>query len=54
MGIPPVLRSNVDYVFILRENNTGNRRRIYEQYAGVFPNFDVFNEQWMLYKTMNV
>ena len=44
LGIPPVLRSNVDYVFILREPNIRNRHIIYEQYAGIFPNFEVFNE----------
>mgnify|MGYP003972437949 CR=1 FL=1 len=42
MGIPPQLRSNVDYVFILRENMIQNRKRIYEQYAGMFPCFDIF------------
>lgn len=44
MGIPPNLRANVDYVFILRENNINNRRRIYENYAGVFPTFEVFSQ----------
>jgi hypothetical protein len=43
LGIPPNLRSNVDYVFILRENNINNRKRIYDNYAGVFPTFDVFS-----------
>jgi hypothetical protein len=42
MGIPPVLRGNVDYVFILRENMVSNRKRIYEQFAGIFPTFDFF------------
>jgi hypothetical protein len=42
LGIPPNLRTNIDYVFILRENLVSNRRRIYENYAGMFPNFDVF------------
>lgn len=42
LGIPPALRTNVDYVFILRENIVQNRRRLYESFAGVFPNFDVF------------
>lgn len=42
MGIPPQLRSNVDYVFILRENMFQNRKRIYEQYAGMFPSFEIF------------
>lgn len=42
MGIPPVLRGNVDYVFILRENMVSNRRRIYDQFAGIFPTFEFF------------
>ena len=42
LGVPPVLRSNIDYVFILRENIIGNRKRIYDNYAGMFPSFDVF------------
>jgi hypothetical protein len=42
MGIPPVLRGNVDYVFILRENMVANRKRIYEQFAGIFPTFEFF------------
>ena len=42
LGIPPALRANVDFVFILRENIISNRERIYKQYAGMFPSFDVF------------
>jgi hypothetical protein len=42
LGIPPNLRANIDYVFILRNNNTSDRKRIYEHYAGVFPSFEVF------------
>jgi len=42
LGIPPDLRGNVDYTFILRENNFGNRRRIYESYASIFPTFEAF------------
>jgi hypothetical protein len=44
LGIPPSLRTNLDYVFILRENNMSNRRRIYENYAGMIPSFELFNE----------
>jgi hypothetical protein len=43
LGIPPNLRCNVDYVFILRENIVKNRERIYANYAGMFPNFDTFS-----------
>lgn len=44
LGLPPALRNNIDYVFILRENKINNRRRIYEHYAGVFPKFEMFCE----------
>lgn len=44
MGIPPTLRSNIDFVFILRENVMSNRRRIWENYAGIFRTFDLFCE----------
>jgi len=42
LGIPPTLRTNIDYVFILRENYISNRKRIYENYAGMFPTFEAF------------
>ncbi len=42
MGIPPVLRNNVDYVFILRENMVSSRKKIFEQFAGIFPTFEFF------------
>lgn len=44
LGIPPSLRTNIDYVFILRENIQANRKRLYEQYAGMFHNLDMFNQ----------
>jgi hypothetical protein len=42
LGIPPSLRTNIDYVFILRENYVSNRKRLYEHYAGMFPTFEIF------------
>ncbi len=42
LGIPPSLRTNIDYVFILREPYIANRKRIYENYAGMFPTFESF------------
>lgn len=42
LGVPPNLRTNVDYVFILREPYLTNRRRIWENYAGMFPTFESF------------
>jgi hypothetical protein len=44
LGIPPNLRTNIDYVFILRENYVSNRKRLYEHYAGMFPTFEMFNQ----------
>jgi len=42
LGIPPNLRTNIDYVFILREPYIANRKRIYDNYAGMFPTFESF------------
>ena len=42
LGIPPNLRTNIDYVFLLRENIVSNRKRIYDHYAGMFPTFEMF------------
>tara|TARA_Y100001970_G_scaffold237392_1_gene297861 strand:+ start:2829 stop:3668 length:840 start_codon:yes stop_codon:yes gene_type:complete len=44
LGIPPNLRTNIDYVFILREPYIANRKRIYENYAGMFPTFESFTQ----------
>jgi hypothetical protein len=42
LGVPPTLRTNIDYVFILREPYIANRKRIYDNYAGMFPTFEAF------------
>jgi len=42
LGIPPNLRTNIDYVFILREPYIANRKRIWENYAGMFPTLESF------------
>jgi hypothetical protein len=42
LGVPPNLRTNIDYVFILREPYLTNRKRIFENYAGMFPTFESF------------
>ena len=44
LGIPPNLRTNIDYVFILREPYIANRKRIYDNYAGMFPTFESFTQ----------
>lgn len=42
LGMPPTLRTNIDYTFILQENNLSNRKKLYENYAGMFPTFEMF------------
>jgi hypothetical protein len=42
LGITPNLRTNVDFIFILRETMIGNRKRIYENFAGMFHTFEMF------------
>lgn len=43
LGIPPNLRTNIDYVFILREPYMTNRKRIWDNYASMFPTIESFN-----------
>lgn len=43
LGISPELRTNVDYIFIFRENIIANRRRLYDAFAGMFPSFECFS-----------
>jgi hypothetical protein len=42
MDVRPVIRTNVDGVFILREPNMRNRRVMYENYASIIPDFKLF------------
>ena len=42
LGIQPALRTNVDFVFILREPYLNNRKRIFDNYASAFPSFEFF------------
>lgn len=43
MGIPPDLRTNIDFTFILKNNNSNDREKIYKNYAGVFPTREIFD-----------
>lgn len=42
MDVKPVIRTNVDGVFILRETNLRNRKNLWENYAGIIPDFSMF------------
>ena len=44
MDMPPALRANIDYVFILRENIVANREKLWKNFFGIFPTFDLFNK----------
>jgi len=42
MDMTPMIRTNVDYVFALRDNVRQNRENLYKAFFGVFPSFDTF------------
>lgn len=42
MDIKPVIRTNVDGTFILREPSLKNRKSLWENYGGIIPDFDTF------------
>jgi len=42
MDIKPVIRTNVDGIFILRESILINRKKIWENYASIIPDFELF------------
>lgn len=44
MDIPPGLRTNIDYVFVLRENVIQNREKLWKSFFGVFPTFNMFQQ----------
>lgn len=44
MGIPPTLRTNVDYIFICKEPKYSNKKKLFEHYCGMFPTFEMFNQ----------
>jgi hypothetical protein len=44
MDLSPDLRSNIDYIFVFRENILQNREKIYKNFFGIFPTFEMFNQ----------
>lgn len=42
LGITPNLRTNIDFTFIFREPSVRNRRKLYDNYASMFPTFELF------------
>ena len=43
-NIPPDLRSQVDYSFLLKEPSLENRKKLYDCFAASFPCFDVYSQ----------
>lgn len=42
LGLAPEVRSDFDYIFLFAEDYVSNLKRIYEHYAGFFPDFSSF------------
>lgn len=47
MDVTPDIRGNTDYVFALKENIRKNREKLYKEFFGVFPSFQVFDELFL-------
>ncbi len=44
LGITPDLRLNFDYVFLLKEDSTINKKKLWDNYASMFPSLPVFEK----------
>jgi len=44
MDLPPSLRGQCDYIFILRENIIENKQKLWKHFFGIFPDFETFNQ----------
>ena len=44
MDLPPDLRTNIDFVFVLRENIIENQDKLYKNFFGIFPHKETFRE----------
>ena len=42
IDVPPALRGNVDYVFMMRENNIQTCNKLYKNFGGAFPTSALF------------
>jgi hypothetical protein len=47
MDLPPDLRANVDYLFILRENIIDNQKKLWRYFFGMFPSLGAFQQIFM-------
>lgn len=44
LGITPDLRLNFDYVFLLKEDSTINKKKLWDNYASMFPSMGAFEK----------
>lgn len=47
LDLPPAIRGNTDYVFVLRENVVANQEKLWRNFFGVFPTFKMFQQTLM-------
>lgn len=47
MDLPPDLRANVDYLFILRETIIDNQKKLWKYFFGMFPTFSSFQQTFI-------
>lgn len=43
-GLPPDMREQVDYAFCLQQKNAIMRKRLYDDWFGIFPDFSIFEQ----------
>lgn len=44
VGLSPTQRGQISYSFIFYEDKETNKKKLYEHYAGIFPNYKFFSE----------
>lgn len=44
LGITPDLRLNFDYIFLLKEDSTINKKKLWDNYASMFPTLNSFEQ----------
>ena len=44
LGVPPELRFNFDYVFLLKEDSAINKKKLWDNYASIFQTLSLFNK----------
>jgi hypothetical protein len=42
LGVDPALRTNFDWIFIAKDQNLSNRKKLYDHFASIIPTFALF------------